>query len=343
MRPRCSLATLAFILATGTHGAGQTSSTGAIHGQVTDAQGRSIPNAKLVLRTLKGSYTRTCGTLDFDQGRFRFIALPGGTLYWLTTSAPGKVDQVDLVVVNNNAYLQHDVKLLSPAEFSQAHPSLPLSGLGEEEGFLAVDTFNHGLATFGTKQYTKALRAFETARQGFEKARAKAATAEAQTRFETQGCAAERMEACTLVELGHGNPATRADFFARAEPLLQKAFDRGPADAAVYLALAEVLQERGEAALLARVRSGFRGSNPVVSFNLGVAASNDGRFEEAKTHFEKAAKLDPGFSEAHYMLALCEQELGHRETARIHLRDYLSLAPEGVNAGNAKRLLAQKP
>ena len=59
----------------------------------------------------------------------------------------------------------------------------------------------------------------------------------------------------------------------------------------------------------------------------GIKLYNDGKWEEAKTHFESAIQADSQLPEAHFNLALTDHKLGLHEQAKQHFQTAGELAP----------------
>jgi tetratricopeptide (TPR) repeat protein len=79
--------------------------------------------------------------------------------------------------------------------------------------------------------------------------------------------------------------------------------------------------------------------SPEELFNMGAAAANENRDEEAAEYFEKATELNPDYAQAYYHLGVIYFRLEKMEEAEKALRKYLELKPEGENAKNADTLL----
>jgi tetratricopeptide (TPR) repeat protein len=61
--------------------------------------------------------------------------------------------------------------------------------------------------------------------------------------------------------------------------------------------------------------------------NLGVILNDQGRTEEARTHFEQALRLNPGFFETHHNLGVVLSKQGLTEEARARFDEALRLNP----------------
>lgn len=71
------------------------------------------------------------------------------------------------------------------------------------------------------------------------------------------------------------------------------------------------------------------GSPEEAQDNLGgIKDYNNGRWEEARKHFESAIQADPNLPEAHFNLALVLHKLGKHDEAKQHFKTAGELAPQ---------------
>ncbi len=71
------------------------------------------------------------------------------------------------------------------------------------------------------------------------------------------------------------------------------------------------------------------GSPEAAQDNLeGIKDYNNGRWEEARKHFESAIQADPNLPEAHFNLALVLHKLGKHDEAKQHFKTAGELAPK---------------
>ena len=229
--------------------------------------------------------------------------------------------------------------MLSPRQFSKQNPSIPLAYNGSLEALSAIDAYNQGVILFDAQNFQEALPFLDEADQLFLKAMAKAEDPATQNNFNASLTSTQRLRGCALMELGRIDPARRSELYDRAEPLLWKTLEASPADTVVYLYLLEVLKVRKDDASLARANSIYVNKSPIVPFNRGVIAFNEGRFEKAAQYFRDTLTISPDYAEAHYLLAVCEGETGHSDGLKRHLLEYLKLSPNGKNAENARSRL----
>lgn len=131
-------------------------------------------------------------------------------------------------------------------------------------------------------------------------------------------------------------PATSIELLSRTEkfnsgnPLLIAAlgnlyYRQGiPDKAEQYLSAALVLDRNSE----------------VARFSLAYLLYDQHRFAEARMHFQKILATNPSHPETVYGLGLCTYQLGRKNEAVRAFQKYLSLAPDGPWAENARNFLA---
>ena len=76
-------------------------------------------------------------------------------------------------------------------------------------------------------------------------------------------------------------------------------------------------------------------------YNLGLAAAQAGRVEEAMRHWEEAVRIRPDFVEAHYNLGVALEQAGKREKAIQQYERALQIKPDYTDARN--RLARLRP
>ena len=299
-----------------------------IRGRVTDAAGQPIAGVSLRVTLLNTELTR-----DFQantQGHFRLIGLGTNAHYMVACSAPGRVTGYALVLVSGPDAQTRNLRLLTPDEFSVQNPGLAVVWPGAEADLSGAEAYNEGMGQCNAHHYQ------EAAVEQFAKALALAGGKQA--RAEGRLADAQRLLGCALAELAGDAGTDRRD---RAEQLLFQALQRKPDDAVVYQYLFDLLQTRKDRDGLVRLETLYVNRSPVIAFNRGVKAFNGQCLEAAVRRFQEALQLNPALTEAHYLLAVCEEELGAREQARAHFEAYLKAEPEGANAREARTRLAR--
>lgn len=140
--------------------------------------------------------------------------------------------------------------------------------------------------------------------------------------------------------------------FEQAEASFKKALELKPDYVEAYNGLATVYnaQKRFDdaqaasqkAAELSSAAGATAGGGSVDAlYNQGVIAWNAGKAEDAKKHFEEVIKLNPQHADAHYQLGMCFVNLGNLSEAAGMFEKYLSIAPDGQYAQQAKLLASQ--
>lgn len=309
-----------------------------IQGRVTDASGKPISGATLTVRMVGWDWSRTYQSNA--DGFFRLTALTDRRTYWVACDAPNRVTSYFLQTVQSGDRVRKDVVILSLKEFSIHNPSIPLAYNGSLEALSAIDAHNQGVSHFNAQNYEKALAFLNEASLLFSKAMIQAQDPSTRTNFSTSLENIQRLRACALTELGRIDPTRRSDLYSQAEPLLWKALEAHTSDTAIYLYLLEVLKFMKKDGLQVKADSIYINKNPIVSFNRGATAYNEGQFERAARCFQETLILSPDFAEAHYLLGLCEGETGNPDGLKRHLLQYLKLSPTGKNAKNARERLS---
>jgi len=94
--------------------------------------------------------------------------------------------------------------------------------------------------------------------------------------------------------------------------------------------------------LLAGLPDGVIG-DPDAFFNIGVNFLKAGLTEDAALYFTKAIGLDAAYVDGYTQRALAYLKLGRTAECRADFEKVLLLAPEGPQAGLARKALAQLP
>ncbi len=74
------------------------------------------------------------------------------------------------------------------------------------------------------------------------------------------------------------------------------------------------------AIVMAQTIMPLSGTNGAAAINDGVSHYNQGKWNDASSHFQKALKKNPRSAVAHYNLALAYNQMGQREKAAHHFQ-----------------------
>jgi len=122
----------------------------------------------------------------------------------------------------------------------------------------------------------------------------------------------------------------------------QKAVELDPSLTQIYGVLASAAQQSGDKKAAAEWQAKFETANPDTAeslYNKGVEAYNKKKIKDAETLLQKAVEAKPDFALAHFWLGMVSFNLNKKAAAREHLEKYLSLDPNGSEAGTAKEIL----
>jgi tetratricopeptide (TPR) repeat protein len=79
--------------------------------------------------------------------------------------------------------------------------------------------------------------------------------------------------------------------------------------------------------------------DPNTILNLGIKAFNDGKMDQARSHFDRAVKENPGLADAYYYRALVYLNQDRKADAKADLQKLLELDPENKYAKDAREML----
>ncbi len=151
--------------------------------------------------------------------------------------------------------------------------------------------------------------------------------------------------------IGQAN-AQKKDY-AKSEEAFKKAIELKPDYADAYNGLATIYnaqkkfdeaaaasQKAAEIGAAAAGAGGATGGGNVNAlYNQGVIAWNAQKVDEAKSRFEEALKVDPNHADSHFQLGMCLVNLAKYADALKEFETYMTLAPEGQFAAQAKALI----
>jgi len=293
--------------------------TGQIRGKVVDAEGKPVADAKVVI-DYKGNITRVTQTKTDRRGTFIQVGLQYGP-YEVTVE-------------------KGDLKQMQPAKVSAGNTTeLEFALVAGATGPTTPDDAKR-LAEFRKELETKYVAAVALIEAGKYD---EGITALNALIAETGGCA--------ICEAKIGEALWKKGDEAGAEAAFKKAIAADPKQPDAYAALASLYnkqQKFDEAAEMSKKASELSapapgaagGGNASVVFNQGIIFWNQSKIPEAKAQFEQAIKIDAKFADAHYWLGMALLNEGKLPEAVASFEKYLSLAPDGQHAAQAKGILA---
>jgi Tfp pilus assembly protein PilF len=303
--PALALA-LAFVLAPSA-----SAQTGIIKGKVTDAEGKPVVGAQIVIEFADG-VNRKFEVKTDRRGEFIQIGLQTGN-YKVTAT----VEKLGTLTQTQR------VTLSKPAELTFAF--VPGAGGGDpaaaakaaelkksfEEGVAASKANNHDLAI---EKFNAAAAASPNCYDCYYNI----GFAYSQKKDEKQA------EAAWLKAL-----ELKADYSEALNALAtlynnQKRFDEAAAMGAK-----------------AAATGGAAGGSADAVYNQGIILWNQGKIPEAKVKFEEALKANPNHAESTFQMGMALLNEGKLPDAVASFEKYLQLAPTGQFAGQAKAMLSQ--
>ena len=303
--PALALA-LAFVLAPSA-----SAQTGMIKGKVTDAEGKPVAGAQIVIEFADG-VNRKFEVKTDRRGEFIQIGLQTGS-YKVTATADklGTLTQTQRVALGK------------PAEFNFAF--VPGAGGGDPAAAAKAaelkKLFEEGVAASKSNNQDLAIEKFTAA--------------------------AAASPNCYDCYYNIGFAYSQKKDEKQAEASWLKALELKPDYTEALNALATLYnnQKRFDeaAAMGAKAASagGGAGGSADAVYNQGIILWNQGKIPEAKAKFEEALKANPNHAESNYQLGMALLNEGKMPDAIASFEKYLQLAPTGQYAAQAKAMLAQ--
>jgi predicted Zn-dependent protease len=284
-----------------------------VRGKVSDAQGKPVPDAVVVFEAVDAN--RKTQTKTDKNGEFLQVGLQSGA--YKVTASKDKIGSQTL----NSTVRQGP----NPAMAFSISPASAASSLSpaEKEAAAALQT--------------SAAAAMEAMKAGRHD--------EAIAKFnEVIG----KMPTCAECYYNLGVAYVAKQQYTEAETSFKKVIELKPDSGDAYTGLANVYNTQKKydlaadaSAKAAQYSGGVAGgaAGAEASYNQGVILFNAGKFAEARTQFETAAKTDPTMSMAHYQLGMTSLNLGQIPEAIAALEAYLKADPNGPKAAEVKAAL----
>ena len=278
-----------------------------IRGKVVDKEGKPVAGAAIVIE-FKGGVTRKFQTKTDKGGQFVQLLTESGE-YQVTASA----DQVG----SQSAPVR--VRLGQAAD---VNITLAPGGAGAADPKAAAlrKTFEDGVNASRAGDHDAAIAKFNEA--------------------------AASMPNCADCYYNIGISYLQKKDEKQAEEAFKKALEMKPdyGEAATALATLYNNQKRFDeaAAMSAKAAAGGGGGGSADAiYNQGIILWNQGKIAEAKGKFEEAIKADPNHADSHYQVGMALLNEGKLPEAVAMFEKYLSLAPSGQFATQAKAMVAQ--
>jgi len=288
--------------------------TGSVHGVVSDQHGQPVPSATVSLEGLATGSMRRETSTDIT-GSFQQTGLAPGQ-YSVTANKTGSGGQGFRILVNAGGSTEVHF-ILEPGRS-------PAPWLREVQDTRASATFNDGVQATRTGDFAEAVRAFQST--------------------------LELRPTCIDCYFNMGVSYGRLDRFDESEAAFREALRIRPDYAPAYYGLANIYsrQNRTEEAAIARGEANRIGVNSLAlsraraqdALKRGIEFLNSGNQEAALNQFQAAVETDATMIEPHYWLGLIRETQGDRDAATRSFSRYLSAAPSGEHAAEARRRLA---
>ena len=312
---RALLVTLAVLLAVAIATPGFAQSTGMVKGKVLDGQGQPVEAAKVTI-AFKDGISRTYEVKTNKKGEFIQIGLPPGN-YKVTAEKEKLGAQSFDARVRLGEASEVNFQLIP----GQAGPTKE----DVAKAAAVKKLFDEGVAASRASDHDGALAKFNEA--------------------------ATMLPSCFDCYYNIGFAYAQKKDYAQAETAFKKALELKADYVEAYNGLATIYNAQKKfdeaqaasqkAAELAAAAGPAAGGGSVDAlYNQGVIAWNAGKAEDAKASFEAAIKANPTHADSHYQLGMCFVNLGKLAEAAEMFEKYLTLAPEGQYAAQAKAMVA---
>ncbi len=293
--------------------------TGMVKGKVFDEKGQPIQGAKITIQSADPGVNRNFVVQSDKKGEFAQVGIPPGQYKVMAEKERVGAQSFDV-----------RVRLGEPAEVKFV--LTPGSGVaGKESAAKAAQVqalFEAGVAASKAGDYDTAIGKFNEA--------------------------IVLLPTCSDCYYNIGQANSQKKDYAKAEEAFKKAIEIKPDYSEAYNGLATIYnaqkkfdeaatasQKAAEVAASTAGPGGAAagGGNVNALYNQGVIAWNAQKVDEAKATFEEALKADPNHADSHFQLGMCLVNLAKYADALKEFETYMTLAPEGQFAAQAKALI----
>lgn len=295
---------------------------GRLHGVVLDEQGKPIKDAKVVLRSVRGSNTGPDAILTDAKGKWAGGGLIGGE--WLVDiMADGFITAQKTANVSELARLVPAMKV----QLQRKPEEKPKPVVEEREAIM-----------IGGVEVSPETAASITAANAFMKEEKwKEAAAEYEKALAVLTTSTQLKFALARAYYGGGE-------LKKAISQLRDVYQADTGNVMAATLLADMLLEDGQLdeanTVLAAIPEGaITDANTMI--NLGIRFVNNSKPAEAHKYFHQAVGLDPALPAAYYYRALASVQLKKMDAAKADLEKVIELAPDSTEAKDAKEILVQ--
>lgn len=279
--------------------------TGLVKGKVVDATGKPVPDAAIAIEFMEG-VSRKLSTKSDKRGEFVQLGLQSGA-YRITATAPKL----------GTGFADTRIRIGNTSEVTITLSTVP-PGTDPKVAELKK-AFDEGVAASRANDFDTAIARFQAA--------------------------IAVQPACHECYFNIGYAYLQKKDEKQAEASWQKALEVKPDHAETLNSLATLFnnQKRFDeaAATSAKAAASAPAGNADAIYNQGIILWNGGKIAEAKVKFEEATKADPNNADARFQLGMALLNEGKVPEAVASFEQYLTMAPTGQFAGQAKGMLAQ--
>lgn len=279
--------------------------TGLVKGKVVDAAGKPVADAVIAIEFMEGS-SRKLTTKSDKRGEFVQLGLQSGA-YRITATT----DKL------GTGFADTRIRIGNTSEVTITLSTVP-PGTDPKMAELKK-AFDEGVAASQANQFDTAIARFQ------------AAIAVQPTCHEC------------YFNIGYAYLQKRDE--KQAEASWQKALEVKPDHAETLNSLATLFnnQKRFDeaAATSAKAAASAPAGNADAIYNQGIILWNGGKIAEAKVKFQEATKADPNNADARFQLGMALLNEGKVPEAVASFEQYITMAPTGHFASQAKGMLAQ--